>query len=160
MRDPAELCGSGLADRSAVESLLFDAFIPAAYRHVPADGWKEQDVERWLAFLACQLESTIGKPELAWWELRQTIPNFARATAIVYGAAVGFVVWIAVWIGVQFLSRFTIVVATASWIIVAAIAARVERRRAPRKPVRGLQWQRLSRRKVVPILAVGAVSWP
>ena len=32
VRDPAELCSPALADRAAVESLLFDAFIPAAYR--------------------------------------------------------------------------------------------------------------------------------
>lgn len=32
LRDPAELCNPALQDRMAVESLLFDAFIPAAYR--------------------------------------------------------------------------------------------------------------------------------
>src|SRR5262249_31482911 len=31
LRDPAELCSPALVDRAAVESLLFDAFIPAAY---------------------------------------------------------------------------------------------------------------------------------
>ena len=35
LRDPAELCNPSLADRAAVESLLFDAFIPAAYRDDP-----------------------------------------------------------------------------------------------------------------------------
>ena len=42
LRDPAELCSPALADRAAVESLLFDAFIPAAYRHDPAGRWKAQ----------------------------------------------------------------------------------------------------------------------
>ena len=50
MRDPAELCGPALADRAAVEYLLFDAFIPAAYRHVSGGRWKAQDAERWLVF--------------------------------------------------------------------------------------------------------------
>ena len=40
LRDPAELCNPDLTDRAAVETLLFDAFIPAAYRHDPAGRWK------------------------------------------------------------------------------------------------------------------------
>ena len=40
LRDPAELCSPALADRTAVESLLFDAFIPAAYRHDTERRWK------------------------------------------------------------------------------------------------------------------------
>ena len=59
LRDPAELCSPALADRPAVESLLFDAFIPAAYRHDPRR-WKAQDAERWLVFLARHLEHTMA----------------------------------------------------------------------------------------------------
>ena len=69
LRDPAELCNPALADRRAVESLLFDAFIPAAYRHDPAGRWKAQDAEKWLVFLARHLERRIGSPDLAWWQL-------------------------------------------------------------------------------------------
>ena len=54
LRHPAELCD--FADRAAVEAHLFDAFIPAAYRHDPAGRWKAQDAERWLVFLARHLE--------------------------------------------------------------------------------------------------------
>ncbi len=68
LRDPAELCSPALADRTSVESLLFDAFIPAAYRHDPAGRWKAQDAERWLVFLARHLEQTIGSADLAWWQ--------------------------------------------------------------------------------------------
>jgi hypothetical protein len=69
LRDPAELCNPTLADRSAVESVLFDAFIPAAYRHDPAGRWKIHDSEKWLIFLARYLEYGIRGPNLAWWQL-------------------------------------------------------------------------------------------
>jgi len=69
LRHPAELCHPALADRAAVESLLFDAFIPAAYRNDPSGRWKARDAERWLVFLACHLERTIGSADLAWWQL-------------------------------------------------------------------------------------------
>ena len=71
--DPADLCKPDLADRKAVESVLFDAFIPAAYRHDPAGRWKAQDAEMWLVFLADHLEYKIAKPDLAWWELRRAL---------------------------------------------------------------------------------------
>ena len=57
LRDPSELCNPAVTDRSAVEFLLFDAFIPAAYRHHPADR-RKKNAEKWLVFLACHLEST------------------------------------------------------------------------------------------------------
>ena len=40
LRDPAELCNPALTDRAAVESLLFEEFIPAAYRYDPSGRWK------------------------------------------------------------------------------------------------------------------------
>jgi hypothetical protein len=69
LRDPTELCDPALADRPAVESLLFDTFIPAAYRHDSAGLWSGQDAEGWLVFLAGHLEYTIHGPDLAWWQL-------------------------------------------------------------------------------------------
>jgi hypothetical protein len=69
LRDPAELCSPNLPDRKAVESLLFDVFIPAAYRNDPSGRWKAQDAEKWLVFLACHLEYKIASPDLAWWQL-------------------------------------------------------------------------------------------
>jgi NACHT domain len=89
LRDPVELCGPALADRAAVEAFLFDAFIPAAYRHDPAGRWKAQDAERWLAFLASQLESTILKPDLAWWELPVTVSAAGPVAALVLGLVAG-----------------------------------------------------------------------
>ena len=70
LRDPGkELRKPDLADRKAVESLLFDAFIPAAYR-VPTGGRWAKHAEMWLAFLASHLEQT-GSPDLAWWQLKK-----------------------------------------------------------------------------------------
>jgi hypothetical protein len=72
VRDPAGLCSPALADRAAVESLLFDAFIPAAYRPPTGGRWTAEQAEEWLVFLARHLEQTIGNPDLAWWQLRRT----------------------------------------------------------------------------------------
>jgi NACHT domain len=87
--NPADLCKPGLADREAVESLLFDAFIPAAYRHHTAGRWKAQDVKRWLVFLARHLERTIGSPNLAWWQLPLALPHFGLAAGVATGAVIG-----------------------------------------------------------------------
>ena len=91
LRSPAELCGPAVADRPMVESLLFDAFIPAAYRHDPDGRWKAQDAEKWLVFLARHLECTIGGPDLAWWQLPLALPGFALATGVMVGVACGVI---------------------------------------------------------------------
>ena len=106
LRDPAELCNPALADRRAVESLLFDAFIPAAYRHDPGGRWKAQDAEKWLVFLARHLERRIGSPDLAWWQLRRAavgvVAGVLAGLAAVAGVVVGavLVAAAAIWTGV------------------------------------------------------------
>ena len=92
LRDPAELRNPALTGQVAVESLLFDAFIPAAYRPDPASRWKAQDAERWLEFLARHLERTIGSADLAWWQLKDAAPGL--------GAVAG--AWSMVWFGLTF----------------------------------------------------------
>jgi hypothetical protein len=77
LRDPAELRAPELAGQEAVESLLFDAFVPAAYRNDRTGRWKAHDAERWLVFLARHLERRIASPDLAWWQLRQALPRDA-----------------------------------------------------------------------------------
>jgi hypothetical protein len=88
-RDPAELRDPALADRTAVESLLFDAFILAAYRNDSYGRWKARDAERWLVFLACHLERTIGGADLAWWQLQGAVASRAFRTGV--GLVVGLV---------------------------------------------------------------------
>jgi NACHT domain len=87
--DPVYLRDRALADRKAVESLLLDEFIPAAYRQDGDSRWKAQDAERWLVFLARHLERKIGGPDLAWWQLRRAMPRTVAAAAA--GAAAGAV---------------------------------------------------------------------
>jgi hypothetical protein len=79
-----------LADRAAVERLLFDAFIPAIYRHDHA-GRKARAAEKWLVFLARHLERTIARPDLAWWQLPAAVPGFAFVVWVVASIVVGIV---------------------------------------------------------------------
>src|SRR4029077_2201283 len=102
LRDPAELCNPALADRTAVESLLFDAFIPAAYRHDLGGRWTVEQAGKWLTSLARHLEGTIGSPDLAWWQLQEAVPRTMRrlvagvagglAAGVVFGLAVALAV--------------------------------------------------------------------
>jgi hypothetical protein len=71
--DPAELCR--LHGRAVVEAHLLDAFIPATYRSRPASRWDARHAESWLIFLARHLETTIGGPDLAWWQLVKAGPS-------------------------------------------------------------------------------------
>ena len=96
--DPAELCD--FADRSSVEAHLFDAFIPAAYQHDPADRWKAQDAERWLVFLARHLERKIAGPDLAWWKLRQAMSSTLLDPGL--WAIIGAGLWLIVGAGLGF----------------------------------------------------------
>ena len=95
--DPIELRNRALTDRKAVESLLFDAFIPAAYRRDPADHWKVQDAERWLVFLACHLENEMASTDLAWWQLRRAAAGVVARFWVVVGVVAAFGV-VAAWV--------------------------------------------------------------
>jgi hypothetical protein len=121
LRDPAELCNSALADRAAVEALLFDAFIPAAYRGALAGRWRRQDAEIWLVYLARHLERRIHSPDLAWWQLPKAMPGLTSAARIA--------AWVATFVGY-------------------GTGMRAAFEEAP-KPVRGVRWQAPSRGNVV-----------
>jgi len=149
LRDPAELLNPALADRTAVESLLFDAFIPAAYRQGSAVRWKTQDVERWLVFLARHLEHTITRSDLAWWQLPQALPGFGAAA----GAVVGLLFGIASGVVAGVVSGVAVGACLGAVLGVVAGAATV--RREPPKPVRGLRWRAPSRGNLVFGVACG-----
>ena len=87
LRDPAELCDPALAHLAEVESLLYDAFIPAAYRDDAAGRWTAQQAETWLGFLARHLEETAGSADLAWWQLQKALPR--TTFRVVAGLALG-----------------------------------------------------------------------
>ena len=83
LRDPAELCNPDLADRAAVECLLFDAFIPAAYRSNTTTRWNARQAEKWLVHLARYFAST----DIAWWQLRHSVirRRFVPMTTVAAG---------------------------------------------------------------------------
>jgi hypothetical protein len=93
---PGEMCV--IATREALDTHLFDAFIPAAYapRHRVPPRWRLRQARRALVFLARHLEADRqGSPDLAWWELHRALPPAAARLTVggvlgaVAGAAVG-----------------------------------------------------------------------
>jgi NACHT domain len=163
--NPEELCKPDLADRTAVESRLLDAFITAAYRPDPADRWNLPEVKNWLRFLARHLEHTIKSPDLAWWQLpRATTPSWAvsyyRASSRWYLVFAALLL-----IGVEVTPRYglrgraiweTLVVGS---VVVFIIVTRRRRSLAPvRRMLRGVRWQRPSRDNIRFGAMAGAIA--
>ena len=146
LRDPVELCDPALADRTAVESHLFDAFVPATYRHDPADRWKAPDAERWLAFLARHLDRVIGGPDLAWWRLPLVTQAFAFKLWLVIGfvdgagVAAGFVLAIAFTNGSGIDPAVFRNATLIAGVFGAVIGSLMGKRRLP-EPARGIRWK-------------------
>lgn len=91
--DPVELLDSTrFATAEALEEHLLAAYLPAVYLDSsPAvRSWKPDSIHRWLAYLARHLEQS-ATHELAWWQLRDTVPRITRSLAIglVVSGAVG-----------------------------------------------------------------------
>ena len=133
-----------------MESLLFDAFIPAAYRHDPAGRWKAQDAERWLVFLARHLEFTIGDPDLAWWQLPLAVPGFVLAAGVVFGVAAGVVFGVVA--GVVFGAATGVVFGAATGVVPGTVFARSELS----GPVHGVRFRPPRRRTIMFGAATGA----
>jgi hypothetical protein len=156
LRDPAELCDPVLTDRAGVESLLFDAFIPAAYRHDPVGRWTAHDTQKWLVFLAHHLERNIAGPDLAWWQLPLAAPNLApwiglvaagvAGAGAVIGIATGVVAGGAVGVGV-----------VAGVVVGAGVVAAVGPKRSP-KPAHGIRWKSPRRGVLVVGVAIAVVA--
>ncbi|MFI2261750.1 NACHT domain-containing protein [Streptomyces tubercidicus] len=95
--DPTELCDvQRFPNRSAVETHLFDAFIPAAYRPHPLYPckWKPQQAEEAFAYLARHLQHNLqGTVDLAWWQLHRILPLWILQ--IVCGVMAGIADWLA-----------------------------------------------------------------
>jgi hypothetical protein len=156
LRDPAELCNPSPADQAAVESLLFDSFIPAAYRPEPVGRWTAQDAQKWLMFLARHLESAIAGPDLAWWQLPLAIP---RQTALV-GRLIGAATIVGV-IGVTTLIlpaplMFWSILAGVALLVWLAIVVATGVRGLP-IPARGIRWKPPGRGVLAAGLAAGVL---
>ena len=90
--DPARLLE--LPDETAIERHLVDAFIPSAYGD-PRARWSARNAERWLVFMASQLQR-LGTTDLAWWQVPAALRRQRLTLALVGGSVVGlllFVVW-------------------------------------------------------------------
>ncbi|GGU20317.1 SARP family transcriptional regulator [Lentzea flava] len=83
--DPGELCDTArFPDRAAIERHLLDAYLPSVYARRPSPparrgrtrDYDPEHVERWLSFLARQLEREHTR-DLAWWRLDRAVPRFA-----------------------------------------------------------------------------------
>ena len=151
LRQPKELCDPHLADRAAVESLLFDAFIPAAYRHDPTNRWKALDAEKWLAFLARYLDDTIASPNLAWWQLPLAVPGVARRFGLMGGLMAGVVAGVVAGMGygVAYGMAYGAVVGAVIGVMI-GVSAVPGVRRSP-GPSRGIHWRPTS--LDIPVLA-------
>jgi DNA-binding XRE family transcriptional regulator len=103
--DPAELSDAErFPNRATIEEHLLDAFLPAAYpqqtpRLTSAAGirpaavlhYKPDNTSRWLTFLARHLQR--GRThDLAWWELKDAIPQPARGLIFAFPSAVIFAI--------------------------------------------------------------------
>jgi hypothetical protein len=161
---PEELCKPDLADRAAVESRLLDAFIPAAYRHDPANGWNLPEVKNWLRFLARHLEHTIKSPDLAWWQL-------PRATTLslpgsYYRVRSGWYLVFAALLGIVTVTSRYGLRGRAIWetLVVGSVVVfiiLIRRRRSPapvRRMLRGVRWQRPSRDNIGFGAMAGAIA--
>ncbi|MCC5480471.1 NACHT domain-containing protein [Streptomyces barringtoniae] len=92
---PDELCDTiAFPDRTAVDTHLFNAFLPAAYTpgspHPPR--WTAEQAHRSLVFLARFLQNQqAGSPDLAWWKLPHAVsPHLRRLTStLMFGIASG-----------------------------------------------------------------------
>jgi hypothetical protein len=80
-RHPSELLNLGsFPNREVIRRHLFDCFIPAAYRSHPDRSrqcrWSALQAERWLAFLARDLDQRpYATTDIAWWELPGAAPG-------------------------------------------------------------------------------------
>lgn len=104
LQDPNRLLGRDLATRASVERHLIAGFVRAAYRQHPeptrSGQWDPADAQRWLAFLARDLERR-GTTDLAWWELHTALPRVDDVVRIAFGLVYGLGVGLAFWLAGQ-----------------------------------------------------------
>ncbi|MGW7545940.1 NACHT domain-containing protein [Streptomyces sp. NPDC054770] len=86
LSDPDELLDQArFPTRQDIDTYLFTAFIPAAYRPHPDQPtpWNAQQAQRTLTLLAHHLQHTLhGTPNLAWWQLTRALPKRRRVLMI------------------------------------------------------------------------------
>ncbi|MFD9303009.1 hypothetical protein ACFWCB_10090 [Streptomyces sp. NPDC060048] len=101
---PSELLDQArFPTRQDIDTHLFAAFIPAAYRSHPhhPPRWTAQQAQQTLTFLAHHLQHTLdGTPNLAWWQLPKALEHRQEITV---GLTVGLMSWLPsallMWVG-------------------------------------------------------------
>ncbi|MFF3920384.1 NACHT domain-containing protein [Streptomyces sp. NPDC001852] len=95
--------------RQHIDTHLFTAFIPAAYRPHPDQPtpWNAQKAQHTLDFLAHHLQHNLGgTPNLAWWQLPRALPHgralIVLAAGLIAGLAVGLLSGLGSEVGVTF----------------------------------------------------------
>lgn len=146
LRDPSELCSPALRDRVAVESLLFDAFVPAAYRSGVPARWTAQKAERCLEFLARYLEYQAASTDLAWWQVRRAMPG---AVFIIFPALMA-TFWVLLCVGITATFKTAVIMALVFGITTALLAGFIARRDSFRTPSRGIRWHSPVKRRYLP----------
>ncbi|MFF1722733.1 NACHT domain-containing protein [Streptomyces sviceus] len=128
--------------RQNIDTHLFAAFIPAAYRPHPhhPTRWTAQQAQRTLAFLASHLQHNLdGTPNLAWWQLTKAVKH---RQALAVGLTVGLMGWLPAfllgWVAEGFATGLT------AWLVLGllwtAAATRLASSSRERKPSSGIRW--------------------
>jgi hypothetical protein len=84
---PTELLNrTRFQDDVNVKRHLFDKFIPASYRLAEDQlyhrMWNVEKAQRWLTFMACDLEGRQGTTDFSWWRLSGAAPKALSAIAV------------------------------------------------------------------------------
>ena len=98
---PGELADSSrFSDQDSIESHLLKCFVPALYPRNSISGqspWSSKQAQRWLAYLAFDMERSHSK-DLAWWRLARAVRRWrpigvAVRAMLLFGVAWGAIVF-------------------------------------------------------------------
>lgn len=104
---PGELGSPRYTSAEDVETHLLKAFVPAVFPKVPTPErtggrWKGGDAERWLVYLATEVNQNLKNGQFGWWDLTKFArPATAIATGIVGGTLAGTSVGLGAWLVFQ-----------------------------------------------------------
>jgi transcriptional regulator with XRE-family HTH domain len=91
-QDPAALLDTTrFPTPEALEDHLLGSFVPTVYRPhsagVRRPGWTPDRVQRWLGYLAHNLDR-LGSPDLAWWQLGNSLSRASRILGVILASAI------------------------------------------------------------------------
>ncbi|MFJ4951005.1 NACHT domain-containing protein [Streptomyces sp. NPDC088760] len=141
--DPDELLDRArFPTRPVLDSHLFTAFIPAAYRPHPhhPTRWSVQQAQRTLTFLASHLQHTLGgTPNFAWWQLHKAFLYDHVAIGFTAGLTVGLTLGL---YGLTDSFGFALSVFLTAGAISGVTGAIIAHTSRERSPSSGIRWRR------------------